>query len=202
MIRPGKQTLQKKLSTEPAKRGLRNSPLPVDGTDSSSVPSEKEIAFSNKRKPGRPKKTEFRKDQLNPKAHIVLQKIADDQLALSNPTFDGGGTQENSPTITKESLERRIARRLNVLDRFLTDERLQALLQESSLREIGIYEGIMMDKSLILKGQPNVIIGNADRIQIDNVLPRLLDELHRRKLTTTASERKIEFVSTPEFPSE
>ena len=70
------------------------------------------------------------------------------------------------------------------------------------MREIGIYEGIMMDKSLILKGQPNVIIGNADRIQIDNVLPRLLDELHRRKLTTTASERKIEFVSTPEFPSE
>ena len=188
--RPGKQTPL--VSTEPAKRGRPKKirPLPNGGTDSSSVLPD----VVEKRKPGRPKKQDA---ALNPKASLMLTKIADDIEVLASPTFDGGGTQENSPTISKESLERRIARRLNVLDRFLTDTKLLELLSESKLREIGIYEGIMMDKSLILKGQPNVIIGNADRVQIDNVLPRLLQELQRRKLTTTASERRIEFVSTP-----
>ncbi len=127
---------------------------------------------------------------------IFQRAIADQEIANALPEFDGGGTPSNAVTITKDSLERRVARRLNVLDRYLTDDKLFALLQLSSLKEIGIYEGIMMDKSLVLKGQPTVIIGNEDRKAMDEVMPRLLVEMKRRGLITSVSERKIEFKNT------
>ena len=139
------------------------------------------------RRRGRPRK------KPEEKALATLNKVADDVVTLEQPEFDGGGTAENTPTITKESLERRVARRLNILDRYLTEERLVAMLEKAPLREVGVYEGIMMDKSLILQGQPTVIVGNDDRANIEQVLPKLLNELRRRKLITSVSERKIEF---------
>ncbi len=136
---------------------------------------------------------EVAKRDLAKKIRKTFQAAIADGAALAEPEFDGGGTSEKSPTITKESLERRVARRLNVLDRYLTDDKLLTLLGGSTLKEIGIYEGIMLDKSLVLKGQPTVIIGNNERSQIDEALPKLLAELRRRNLITTVSERKIEF---------
>jgi hypothetical protein len=124
--------------------------------------------------------------------------VADAILAeheVAEPGFDGGGTSESGQIVSKESLERRVARRLNVLDRYLTDDRLLSLLAMSGLKEVGIYEGIMMDKALVLKGQPTVIIGSDDRAKLNDVLPRLLSEMKRRKLITSVSERKIEFTS-------
>lgn len=170
----------------------------------------------NKRGRGRPKGSKNKNAEekekgllgaqaLKPKAVEVLKNMAADAEKLNQltplvaPENDGGGTHENSPTITKESLERRIARRLNVLDRYLTDDMLHQLLTQSTLKEIGVYEGIMMDKSLVLKGQPTVIIGNSDRAEIDNVLPRLLTEIKRRGLITTARERSIEFRGTGSY---
>jgi len=120
--------------------------------------------------------------------------LADAEKVFMTPAdFDGGGTAEGAPTVTKESLQRRVARRLNVVDRFLTDEKLIELLAFSNLKEVGIYEGILLDKSLVLQGQPNVIIGNEDRARMDQVMPKLLTELKRRGLITTAIERKVEF---------
>lgn len=127
---------------------------------------------------------------------VFRRALADKELAMATPEFDGGGTSAEQQVVTKESLERRVARRLNVLDRYLTDDKLEALLQLSSLKEIGIYEGIMMDKTLVLKGQPNVIIGSEDRKNMNEVLPRLLNEIRRRGLITAVSERKIEFQNT------
>jgi hypothetical protein len=160
-------------------------------------------------KRGRPKGSLNKKHNLQPLSETPLEEvkaskvtkifqraIADQEIANALPEFDGGGTPSNAVTITKESLERRVARRLNVLDRYLTDDKLFALLQLSSLKEIGIYEGIMMDKSLVLKGQPTVIIGNEDRKAMDEVMPRLLTELKKRGLITSVSERKIEFKNT------
>ena len=89
--------------------------------------------------------------------------------------------------MSKESLQRRVTRRVNVLDRFLTDDKLIELLSFSSLKEIGIYEGIMLDKSLVLQGQPNVIIGSDDRSAMASVLPRLLQELKKRNLVASTS---------------
>jgi hypothetical protein len=121
---------------------------------------------------------------LTGKALAVFRRaMADAEKASMTPeSFDGGGTAENAFSVTKESLQRRVTRRLNVLDRFLTDDKLIELLAFSSLKEIGVYEGIMLDKSLVLQGQPNVIIGNDDRSAMSSVLPRLMEELKRRNL--------------------
>ena len=127
---------------------------------------------------------------------VFRRALADKEMAMAEPEFDGGGTSESYAPVTKESLERRVARRLNVLDRYLTDDKLHALLQLSSLKEIGIYEGIMMDKTLVLKGQPNVIIGNSERQAMNDAMPKFLQELRRRGLITAVSERKIEFTNT------
>jgi hypothetical protein len=151
------------------------------------------------RRRGRPKGS-LNKPKKKPvqKAHDTLQKVVQDVALLSEPAFDGGGTQETAPGINKESLERRVARRLNVLDRYLTDQRLTELLSISGLKEIGIYEGIMMDKAMVLKGQPTVIVGSADRNNLESVLPKLLNEMRRRKLITSVRERRIDFTETNE----
>lgn len=151
-----------------------------------------------KRKPGRPRKIDVftsdvpvsfyaakkLKPDVDSKALVVFRRaIADAEKAGMTPEdFDGGGTGEQAFSVTKESLQRRVTRRLNVIDRFLTDDKLIELLAFSSLKEVGIYEGIMLDKSLVLQGQPNVIISNGDRDAMATVLPRLMEELKRRKL--------------------
>lgn len=153
-----------------------------------------------KRGRGRPRKVSLSdihkgEVQTDPKALLTFRRaIADaEKLEMTVPDFDGGGTKENAPTVTKESLQRRVSRRLNVLDRYLTDDKLIELLTVSSLKEVGIFEGIMMDKALVLQGQPNVIIGNNERSAIQNAMPRVLEELKRRGMITTVRERSIEF---------
>lgn len=159
-------------------------------------------ALPIKRGPGRPRKnplstfdvetTDAKKlsKDMDPKVLVVFRRaMADAEKAGMTPeAFDGGGTPENAFAVTKESLQRRVTRRLNVLDRFLTDDKLVELLTFSTLKEIGIYEGIMLDKSLVLQGQPNVIIGNDDRNAMASVLPRLMEELKRRRLIASTSQ--------------
>ena len=159
--------------------------------DNNSVPAKK----IGRPKGSKNKSTLEREQQLVPKVKRTFSRMVADALPLMAPVSeDGGGTLETAPSVTRESLERRVSRRLNVLDRYLTDTRLHELLTASGLKEIGIYEGIMMDKALVLKGQPTVIIGSEERLKLNEVLPALLTELRRRKLITTVSERKIEFV--------
>jgi len=154
-----------------------------------------------KRGPGRPRKANPFEKTIpatvadDPKLLTTFRRaLADAEKAFMTPAdFDGGGTVEGAPVVTKESLQRRVTRRLNVVDRYLTDEKLIELLAFSNLKEVGIYEGILLDKSLVLTGQPNVIIGGDDRARMDNVMPKLLTELKRRGLITTVSERSIEF---------
>lgn len=124
---------------------------------------------------------------------VVFRKmIADAEKAHLTPAeFDGGGTAESAPSVTKDSLLKRVTRRLNVLDRFLTDDKLVELLAFSSLKEIGVYEGIMLDKSMVLQGQPTVIIGNDQRQELKDTLPRLMDELKRRGLINQSAQPKV-----------
>lgn len=154
-----------------------------------------------KRKPGRPKKEvptqalavcdpDFAADKKIVKAKQSFSKamIDAEKMLMTKADFDGGGTSADAFTVTKESLQRRVTRRLNVLDRYLTDDKLLELMTMSSLKEIGIYEGIMMDKSLVLQGQPTVIIGNDDRQAINNLLPRILGELRRRGMVSAQGQ--------------
>lgn len=128
------------------------------------------------------------------KALVVFRKaMADAEKANMTPaeTFDGGGTPVEAPAVSKESLLRRVTRRLNVLDRFLTDDKLVELLAFSSLKEIGIYEGIMLDKSMVLQGQPTIIIGNDQRQELKDTLPRLMEELKRRGLVNQSAQPRV-----------
>ena len=124
---------------------------------------------------------------------VVFRKmIADAEKANMAPAeSDGGGTSDLAPSVTKDSLLKRVTRRLNVLDRFLTDDKLVELLAFSSLKEIGVYEGIMLDKSMVLQGQPTVIIGNDERKELRDTLPRLMDELKRRGLINQSAQPKV-----------
>lgn len=124
---------------------------------------------------------------------VVFRKmVADAEKAnLAPAAYDGGGTIEDAPSVTKDSLLKRVTRRLNVLDRFLTDDKLVELLAFSSLKEIGVYEGIMLDKSMVLQGQPTVIIGNDERKELRDTLPRLMDELKRRGLINQSAQPRI-----------
>lgn len=124
---------------------------------------------------------------------VVFRKmIADAEKAnLAPAESDGGGTSDLAPSVTKDSLLKRVTRRLNVLDRFLTDDKLVELLAFSSLKEIGVYEGIMLDKSMVLQGQPTVIIGNDERKELRDTLPRLMDELKRRGLINQSAQPKV-----------
>ena len=167
---------------------------------------------STKRKPGRPRKVvqhltdpiarelEVQKGTFDPKALVTFRRaIADAEKLLMNPAeADGGGTPDELPIVAKESLQRRVTRRLNVIDRYMTDDKLIELLSFCSLKDIGIYEGILLDKSQVLSGNPNVIIGSDERARINEVMPRLMTELKRRGLITTMTERKVEFASMPD----
>jgi hypothetical protein len=127
------------------------------------------------------------------KALVVFRRAMADaeKVAMTPADFDGGGTPEVAPAVTKDSLLRRVTRRLNVLDRYLTDDKLIELLSFSSLKEIGIYEGIMLDKSMVLQGQPTVIIGNDQRQELKDMLPRLTEELKRRGLINQSAQPRI-----------
>lgn len=163
------------------------------GRPASSVSAQAKKAKVEPAAGGAPPHLPPKEIKLSKLTKVFRRAIADKELAMAAPEFDGGGTSESYAPVSKESLERRVSRRLNVLDRYLTDEKLEALLQLSSLKEIGIYEGIMMDKTLVLKGQPNVIVGNAERQELSDALPRFLNELRRRGLINAVSERRIEF---------
>lgn len=168
------------LLPPPLKRGRgRPRKNPMSSYDMPSC--EESMSMADVKKPGK---------DLTGKALVTFRKaIADAEKANMMPSaFDGGGTAIDAHSVTKESLQRRVTRRLNVLDRFLTDDKLIELLAFSSLKEIGIYEGIMLDKSLVLQGQPNVIIGNDERASLRAMLPRLMSELKRRNLIASTSQ--------------
>jgi hypothetical protein len=99
---------------------------------------------------------------------------------------------EGIKPMLRETHEKRIAQRLEWIDTYLTHEKFLEKLDESKLKDIGIYEAVLTDKWLLLKGQPNQIISNADHSKLDDIGPALLQELNRRKLKVTATETSTE----------
>jgi hypothetical protein len=99
---------------------------------------------------------------------------------------------EGLKPVAREILEKRISHRLDVIDAYLDDETLLEKLKEAKLKDIGVFEGIQLDKLLVLRGQPNQIISMADHSKLDDLGPALLQELNRRQLKVTATETKTE----------
>lgn len=70
--------------------------------------------------------------------------------------------------------------------------RLEQMLAESKLKDIGVMLGISTEKVLLLEGQPTQIIGHTEQKKLDELLPALLSEVKRRGAKVELTERKAE----------
>jgi hypothetical protein len=70
--------------------------------------------------------------------------------------------------------------------------RLQTLLKETKLKDIGVMLGIATEKVLLLDGQPTQIVGTAEQKKLEELLPALMNEVKRRGATVELTERKAE----------
>ena len=93
----------------------------------------------------------------------------------------------------KEELKagvQRLSQRL--MDYLLDGDRLERLMAETKLKDLGVLLGITTEKLLLLEGQPTTIIGQAEQKKMDEVLPALLQEIQRRGAKVDMTERKVE----------
>lgn len=72
----------------------------------------------------------------------------------------------------------------------LQGDRLETMLSESKLKDVMIALGIATEKLLLLEGQPTSIISTQQQGKLDDLLPKLAEEMKRRHITLT--ERTIE----------
>lgn len=102
------------------------------------------------------------------------------------------GEMEQIRPLATEALERRLTRRLDIVDRYLDEETLLSKLSESRLKDIGIYEAILLDKLLVIRGQPTAILRMEDSMKLDELGQAILQEIRRRGLSATLTERTAE----------
>ena len=99
---------------------------------------------------------------------------------------------ERIKPLAVEAIEKRVTHRLDVIFRYLTDEVLEAKLAGASLKDLGIYEGIFLDKLLLIKGQPTAIFKVEDSMKLDELGAAILREIKQRGLSATLTERSVE----------
>lgn len=100
--------------------------------------------------------------------------------------------------VTNAEIEQQLQRKLAVINNWMTKEKLEEKLDKANLNHIGIYEGIMYDKLLALRGQPSNIISVQHQKKMDEVMPALLEEMKRRGLKAELTERKVMVEVPPE----
>ena len=83
-----------------------------------------------------------------------------------------------SPKEALEQIDSKIAMALDCMDDFT--------FANASLKELGIYFGIMVDKGQLLRGQPTQILSVEERKNITQLIPALLKEAQRRGITIDA----------------
>ena len=105
---------------------------------------------------------------------------------------------ERIAPVTKDTLERRVSERLAIIDAFLTTDKIIEKLEKANLKDIGIYEGILMDKLAAIRGAPAANMSPTDHAKVDQLLPALMEVMKQRGITATATERKVEFTSGPQ----
>lgn len=71
-------------------------------------------------------------------------------------------------------------------------DRLESLMAETKLRDIGVMLGIATEKVLLLDGSPTQIIGQAEQKKLEDLLPALMLEVKRRGATVQLTERKAD----------
>lgn len=75
----------------------------------------------------------------------------------------------------------------------LDGDRLERLMAETKLKDLGVLLGITTEKLLLLEGQPTQIISTQQHQKMDQVMPKLLEEMQRRGLRVAGPvEAKVE----------
>lgn len=75
--------------------------------------------------------------------------------------------------------------------------RLEDMMAETKLRDIGVMLGIATEKVLLLEGQPTSIIGQAESKKLEDLIPALLLEVKRRGIKADVTERKVSLEVPP-----
>ena len=99
--------------------------------------------------------------------------------------------------LTAEVMESRASAILDVVDDYLRGKNgdygaLKVKLAAASLKDVGIFSGILTDKMLTLKSQQPNQWSPQEATKADELLLALMNEVKSRGLTVTATERKIE----------
>lgn len=88
------------------------------------------------------------------------------------------------------------------LDWLLQGNRLEQMMGETKLAQLGVLLGIATDKVLLLEGQPTQIIAQAQHQDLDKLGLALKDALEKRGLVTL-TERKVEIkTDVPRTPEQ
>ena len=75
--------------------------------------------------------------------------------------------------------------------------RLEDMLAETKLKDIGIMMGIATEKVLLMSGQPTQIIAETQHKKLDELVPALLAEVQRRGASVELTERKANVTLGP-----
>jgi hypothetical protein len=117
--------------------------------------------------------------------------------ATGHTSKDGPSKSFNRETL-KDSWNKLSGRTMSWL---LEGERLESLLAETKLKDIGILAGISTEKVLLMEGQPTQIIAQAQQVKLDQLGIVLKDALEKRGIVTL-TERKAEIsLDGPGTPS-
>ena len=120
-----------------------------------------------------------------------------EQGASLLPTLPASSTPSDYLPVRKETLEQRLSRRLDVIDRVLTDREYTQRLDKVSVKDMAIAEGVYIDKLTQLRGQPNRVVGSDTRAKLAELGVALLQEAQRRGLSITLKERTLEVEGGP-----
>jgi len=126
-------------------------------------------------------------------------------LTLRNRTPNGGLLAEpipNSSEPTKRYNRDYLKDRWQTLSGRMMDwlhqgNRLEEMMAETKLRDIGVMLGIATEKVLLLEGQPTSIIGQAESKKLEDLIPALLLEVKRRGIKADVTERKVSLEVPP-----
>jgi len=116
------------------------------------------------------------------------------------PPSRPSSTPAHYTPVRKETIEKRLSRRLDLIDEELTDQAFKERLSVASVKDVAVVEGIYLDKLTELRGQPNRVVGSDTRAKLTEFMVAAIQELQRRGMTIKLTERTAEVTGGPERP--
>ena len=136
---------------------------------------------------------------LNPEYKKTAPRIETPYVSLPVTADDTKPTsyQVEKRALTAEIMEKRASAIMDVVDDYLKGKdgaylNLTDKLEKASLKDVGIFSGIITDKMLTLRAQTPQAWSPQEATKADELLVALMNEVKSRGLTVKATERTIE----------